>query len=287
MSAAMNTGTNAQKSVIKGAIRIDDVVKVYDPDGAAVRAVDHCSIDIPGGEICMIVGPSGCGKTTLLNAIAGFHGITSGKIYLDDELLCGPENLQAEPGSDRIVVFQNGALFPWKSNLENVVFGPMMAGKLSKAEVYEKAYSMMADAGLGGTEHSYPGELSSGLRRRVEIVRALMNDPKVLLFDEPYRALDSLTKSVMHEALLEIYYKNKVTIFFITHDLEEAIFLGHRLIIMSSRPCKPKKIVEVDIPHPRDYSVLTSTRFRELMEEAKGVVHEEAKKAFEAGETEG
>ena len=104
------------------------------------------------------------------------------------------------------------------------------------------------------------------MRRRVEIVRALMNDPKVLLLDEPYRALDSLTKSVMHEALLEIYYKNKVTIFFITHDLEEAIFLGTRVVIMTTRPCKPKKILDVDIPHPRDYSVLTSKRFRELME---------------------
>lgn len=273
--------------VTKGAILIDDVVKIYDPDGAAVMAVDHCSIDIPAGEICMIVGPSGCGKTTLLNAIAGFHGITSGSIHLDGELLCGPGKPQAVPGSDRIVVFQNGALFPWKTNLDNIAFGPMMEGKLSKEEIYDKARSMMADAGLSGTENNFPGEVSSGLRRRVEIVRALMNDPKVLLFDEPYRALDSLTKSVMHEALLEIYYRNKVTIFFITHDLEEAIFLGHRLIIMSSRPCKPKKIVDVDIPHPRDYSVLTSPRFREIMHEAKGVVHEEAQKAFDAGEKEG
>lgn len=279
--------TKMNKQATKGAIKINDVVKIYDPDGAAVMAVDHCSIDIPAGEICMIVGPSGCGKTTLLNAIAGFHGITSGEIHLDGELLCGPGKPQAEPGSDRIVVFQNGALFPWKTNLENICFGPMMAGKLTKEEILEKARSMMADAGLAGTENSYPGEVSSGLRRRVEIVRALMNDPKVLLFDEPYRALDSLTKSVMHEALLEIYYKNKVTIFFITHDLEEAIFLGHRLIIMSSRPCKPKKIVDVDIPHPRDYSVLTSTRFREIMNEAKGVVNEEARKAFAAGEKEG
>ena len=208
----------------RGAIRIDDVVKIYDPDGAAVMAVDHCSIDIPAGEICMIVGPSGCGKTTLLNAIAGFHSVTSGSIYLDDELLCGPEKPQAIPAPDRIVVFQNGALFPWKTNLDNVTFGPMMQGTMSKKEVEEKARSMMADAGLSGTEKNYPGELSSGLRRRVEIVRALMNDPKVLLFDEPYRALDSLTKSVMHEALLEIYYKNKVTIFFITHDLERRSF---------------------------------------------------------------
>jgi len=274
-------------AVSQGAIRIDDVVKIYDPNGAAVMAVDHCSIDIPAGEICMIVGPSGCGKTTLLNAIAGFHDITSGSIHLDGELLCGPGKPEAEPGSDRIVVFQNGALFPWKTNLDNIAFGPMMAGKQSKKEIYDKARAMMADAGLSGTENNFPGEVSSGLRRRVEIVRALMNDPKVLLFDEPYRALDSLTKSVMHEALLEIYYRNKVTIFFITHDLEEAIFLGHRLIIMSSRPCKPKKIVEVDIPHPRDYSVLTSQRFREIMSEAKDVVHEEAQKAFDAGEKEG
>ncbi|MDY7547698.1 ABC transporter ATP-binding protein [Glaciimonas sp. CA11.2] len=271
----------------RGAIRIEDVVKIYDPDGASVMAVDHCSLDIPAGEICMIVGPSGCGKTTLLNAIAGFHSISSGKIFLDGEMLCGPGKPQAEPGSDRIVVFQNGALFPWKSNLENVAFGPLMQGKMGKKEIYEKARSMMADAGLSGTEHNFPGEVSSGLRRRVEIVRALMNDPKVLLFDEPYRALDSLTKSVMHEALLEIYYKNKVTIFFITHDLEEAIFLGHRLVIMTSRPCRPKKILNVDIPHPRDYGVLTSLRFRQLMEETIEVVHEEAKKSFAAGEKEG
>jgi len=287
MSAVLQKAVKAEKGALKGAIRIEDVVKIYDPEGAAVMAVDHCSLDIPAGEICMIVGPSGCGKTTLLNAIAGFHSITSGKIFLDNELLCGPDKPMAQPGSDRIVVFQNGALFPWKSNLDNVAFGPLMQGKLGKKEIYDKARSMMADAGLSGTEHNFPGEVSSGLRRRVEIVRALMNEPKVLLFDEPYRALDSLTKSVMHEALLEIYYKNKVTIFFITHDLEEAIFLGHRLVIMSSRPCKPKKIIDVDIPHPRDYSVLTSTRYRQLMDETIELVHEEAKKAFSAGEKEG
>jgi NitT/TauT family transport system ATP-binding protein len=283
----MERSASRAQTASSGAIRIEDVVKIYDPDGAAVMAVDHCSLDIKAGEICMIVGPSGCGKTTLLNAIAGFHSISSGRIYLDDKLLCGPEKPMADPGSDRIVVFQNGALFPWKSNLENVAFGPLMQGKMSRKEIYEKARGMMADAGLGGTENNFPGEVSSGLRRRVEIVRALMNNPKVLLFDEPYRALDSLTKSVMHEALLEIYYKNKVTIFFITHDLEEAIFLGHKLVIMTSRPCRPKKILEVDIPHPRDYSVLTSRRFRELLEETSSVVHEEARKSFAAGEKEG
>ena len=286
MSAALNQ-VGKRPSDTQGAIRIEDVVKVYDPEGAAVMAVDHCSLNIASGEICMIVGPSGCGKTTLLNAIAGFHSITSGKIYLDDVLLCGDTKPMAEPGPDRIVVFQNGALFPWKTNLENVAFGAIMQGKLPKKEAYEKARGMMADAGLSGSEFNFPGEVSSGLRRRVEIVRALINEPKVLLFDEPYRALDSLTKSVMHEALLEIYYKNKVTIFFITHDLEEAIFLGHRLVIMTSRPCKPKLMLDVDIPHPRDYSVLTTRRFRELVDQTFDAVHEEAKKSFEAGEKEG
>ncbi len=288
MSAVMNRSTQPSKyGATRGAIQIKNVDKIYDPEGAAVQAVDNCTLDIPAGEICMIVGPSGCGKTTLLNAIAGFHSITSGEITLDGELLCGPGKPQAEPGSDRVVVFQNGALFPWKTNLENVAFGPIVQGKLNKKEAYEKARSLMADAGLGRSERNYPGEISSGVRRRVEIVRALMNDPAVLLLDEPYRALDSLTKSVMHESLLETYYKNKVTIFFITHDLEEAIFLGHRVVIMTSRPCRPKKILEVDIPHPRDYNALTSTRFRELMDETMDAVHEEAVKAFEAGEKEG
>jgi len=270
-----------------GAISIDQVVKVYDSGGAAVLAVDHCSLEIEAGEICMIVGPSGCGKTTLLNAIAGFHEITSGRILLDGAVLCSTERPKAEPGSDRIVVFQNGALFPWKTNLDNVAFGPVVQGQLSARQARQKARSMMADAGLSGVELNYPGEVSSGMRRRIEIVRALMNDPKVLLLDEPYRALDSLTKSVMHEALLEIYYRNKVTIFFITHDLEEAIFLGHKVVIMTTRPCKPKKTLEVDIAHPRDYSVLTSKRFRQLIEETNDAVHEEALKAFSAGEKEG
>jgi NitT/TauT family transport system ATP-binding protein len=283
----MNESVKTSPNMGRGQISIDNVVKIYDPEGAAVMAVDHCSLEIAAGEICMIVGPSGCGKTTLLNAIAGFHSINSGSITMDGQLLCGPGKPQATPGSDRIVVFQNGALFPWKNVLDNLMFGPVMAGKMSLKEIKEKAFSMMADAGLSGTENNFPGELSSGVRRRVEIVRALMNDPSVLLLDEPYRALDSLTKSVMHEALLDIYYKNKVTIFFITHDLQEALFLGNKVAIMTSRPCKPKKVLTVDIPYPRSYSVVTDQRFRDLMEETSELVHEEAKKSFAAGEREG
>ena len=270
----------------KGAISIRQVTKVYDPEGVNVLAVDNCSLEIAAGEVCMVVGPSGCGKTTLLNAIAGFHSISSGEIYLDDELLCGTGKPRAAQGADRVVVFQNGALFPWKSLLDNVAYGPIVQGRMSKSEARDKAAQMLAEAGLADVAKKYPGEVSSGMARRAEIVRALINDPKVLLLDEPYRAMDALTKSIMHESLLEMYDRTKVTIFFITHDLEEAIFLGDRVAVMTTRPCKTKKIVSVDIPRPRDYHVLSSNSFRLLVEETVEAVHEEAKKAFEAGERE-
>jgi sulfonate transport system ATP-binding protein len=271
----------------RGAIRIEAATKIYGDPKTGVMAVDHCSLVVPPGEITVVVGPSGCGKTTLLNAIAGFHSLTSGSIYLDDQLICGPGKPQALPGPERVVVFQNGALFPWKTNIENVAFGPIMQGRMSVRAALHQARVMMDEAGLIGVHNNYPGEISSGMRRRVEIVRALINEPKVLLLDEPYRALDSLTKSVMHEALLQTCYRNRVTVFFITHDLEEAIFLGDQVAIMTSRPCKPKKVLKIDLPHPRDYNILTSRRFRELMDETIDAVHEEAAKSFELGEREG
>ena len=270
----------------KGAISIRNVTKIYDPEGVNVMAVEDCSLEIAPGEVCMIVGPSGCGKTTLLNAIAGFHSITSGEIYLDGEMLCGPDKPIADQGADRMVVFQNGALFPWKTLLENVAYGPIVQGIMGKKEARDKAQDILAEAGLAEFSMKFPGEVSSGMARRAEIVRALINDPKVLLLDEPYRAMDALTKSIMHESLLEVYDRTKVTIFFITHDLEEAIFLGDRVVVMTTRPAKTKKIVNVAIKRPRDYTVLSSEEFRLLVAEAKGAVHEEAIKAFEAGERE-
>ena len=269
-----------------GALSIRNVTKIYDPEGVNVMAVDDCSMEIAAGEVCMIVGPSGCGKTTLLNAIAGFHSITEGEILLDGEVLCGPDKPKAEQGADRMVVFQNGALFPWKTLAENVAYGPMVQGKLEKPGALDKARQMLAEAGLGSVTEKYPGEVSSGMARRAEIVRALINDPKVLLLDEPYRAMDALTKSIMHETLLETYDRTKVTIFFITHDLEEAIFLGDKVHVVTTRPCKLKKTVDVNIPRPRSYETQSSEQFRLLMEEVNEAVHEEALKAFQAGERE-
>ncbi len=286
MTAPTDSIAGSQPVASKGAISIRNVTKIYDPDGVNVFAVDDCSLEIAAGEVCMIVGPSGCGKTTLLNAIAGFHSVTSGEIHIDGEFLCGPGKPLAEQGADRMVVFQNGALFPWKTLVDNVAYGPIVQERMSKAEAREKAKDMLAEAGIGDVAEKFPGEVSSGMARRAEIVRALINDPKVLLLDEPYRAMDALTKSIMHESLLEMYDRTKVTIFFITHDLEEAIFLGDRVAVMTTRPCKIKTIVDVDIPRPRDYHILSSERFRVLFEEAKDAVHEEAIKAFEAGERE-
>ena len=277
---------NTSKTEKKGALSIKNVTKIYDPAGVNVMAVDNCSMEIAGGEVCMIVGPSGCGKTTLLNAIAGFHSITEGSIHLDGELLCGPERPKAEQSAERMVVFQHGALFPWKTLQENVAYGPTVQKALSASQAMEKSGQMLAEAGLGNFIKKFPGEVSSGMARRAEIVRALINNPKVLLLDEPYRAMDALTKQIMHESLLETYDRTGVTIFFITHDLEEAIFLGDKVHIVTTRPCQLKKTVEVKIPRPRSYETQSSEKFRKLLVEVNDAVHEEAVKAFKAGERE-
>ena len=277
---------NTSKTEKKGALSIKNVTKIYDPTGVNVMAVDNCSMEIAGGEVCMIVGPSGCGKTTLLNAIAGFHSITEGSIHLDGELLCGPERPKAEQSAERMVVFQHGALFPWKTLQENVAYGPTVQKALSPSQAMEKSGQMLAEAGLGNLIKKFPGEVSSGMARRAEIVRALINNPKVLLLDEPYRAMDALTKQIMHESLLETYDRTGVTIFFITHDLEEAIFLGDKVHIVTTRPCQLKKTVEVKIPRPRSYETQSSEKFRKLLVEVNDAVHEEAVKAFKAGERE-
>ena len=277
---------NTSKTEKKGALSIKNVTKIYDPTGVNVMAVDNCSMEIAGGEVCMIVGPSGCGKTTLLNAIAGFHSITEGSIHLDGELLCGPERPKAEQSAERMVVFQHGALFPWKTLQENVAYGPTVQKALSPSQAMEKSGQMLAEAGLGNFVKKFPGEVSSGMARRAEIVRALINNPKVLLLDEPYRAMDALTKQIMHESLLETYDRTGVTIFFITHDLGEAIFLGDKVHIVTTRPCQLKKTVEVKIPRPRSYETQSSEKFRKLLVEVNDAVHEEAVKAFKAGERE-
>jgi len=269
----------------RGRLVIENAVKAYDTPAGPALAVDNCSLSVEPGEICMIVGPSGCGKTTLLNAVAGFHDLSSGRIALDGVEIAG-EGVQAEPGPDRVVVFQNGALFPWMTALDNVMFGPLAQGALGPAQARDKARAMMADAGLADAQDMYPAQMSSGIRRRVEIVRAMMNDPAILLLDEPYRAMDSLTRAMMHEALLEMHARRPVTILFITHDLEEAVFLGHRIVVMSARPCRPTLELDIDMPFPRKYAMTAGDAYRGYVQAALEAVHVEAVKSFAAGEKE-
>jgi NitT/TauT family transport system ATP-binding protein len=268
-----------------GAISIRNVSKTYDPFGVNVMAIDSCSVDIAPGEFCVIVGPSGCGKTTLLNAIAGFHDITQGEILLDDRPICTP-TFTAPPGSDRIVVFQNGALFPWSTVLDNVAYGPTVQGTAQKREARSRAQGLLSELGLPNIAHRYPNELSSGMRRRVEIARALINDPKVLLLDEPFRAMDALTKGVAQEFLLQVYDRVRKTVFFITHDLEEALFLADRVVVMTTRPGRIKCTLDVDFERPRTFHMRASKRYLELKTEVFAAVREEAAKAFQAGERE-
>jgi NitT/TauT family transport system ATP-binding protein len=268
-----------------GRISIRNVTKVYDPDGAKVLAVDDCSLEIAAGEFCVLVGPSGCGKTTLLNAVAGFHSISSGTIELDGRAICTATHTEA-PSAERIVVFQNGALFPWYTVLQNITYGPEVQGRMSRKQAQEQAHDVLAELGLSPIADRYPGELSSGMKRRVEIARALINDPKVLLLDEPFRAMDALTKGVVQEFLLRALDKVRKTVLFITHDLEEALFLGDRVVIMTTRPARVKKTILVDFPRPRTYKVRSSARYLELKAQVFDAVHEEARKAFEAGERE-
>ena len=220
----------------RGALRFDNVVKLYGGLKSGLLAVDGCSFDIDAGGICVVVGPSGCGKTTLLNAMAGFHEIDGGTITLDGEVLCGPDRPRATigPGPDRRVPERRA--FPLEDEPGERRVRPDRAAHDGARRRARQGARADGRRRAGRARGQLPGQISSGVRRRVEIVRALMNDPAVLLLDEPFRALDSLTKSVMHEALLEIYARNQVTIFFITHDLEEAIFLGTRVVVMTSRP---------------------------------------------------
>lgn len=279
-------GKDGQNQPEYGHIKIDNVGKIYDPEGIHVVAVENFSMEIKAGEFMVIVGPSGCGKTTLLNAIAGFSNLTSGNIYLDGQMIASPKIVQ-KPGADRTVVFQNGSLFPWKTVINNLIYGPVIQNKMSRDQAVDEAREIMANLGITrDIEDLYPGNLSSGMLRQIEIIRALINKPKVLLMDEPFRALDSTTKSYIHEYLLEVFEMTRTSIFFITHDLDEAIFLADRVGIMTTRPGTLKSIINVDIPRPRGIKALASKKYMDYKREAWEAVREESMKAFEAGERE-
>ena len=268
------------------AVAVEHVSKKYPTrrDGELL-ALDDCSIRIRPQEFFVLVGPSGCGKTTLLNIVAGFDTLTAGEVSLGSDVIAAP-GVTLAPGPDRMVVFQHGGLFPWMTVLENVCYGPIVQKQMTRAEASKEARTMLARVGLRDIEKSYPGEISSGMRRRVEIIRALIGRPRILLMDEPFRALDAINKSVVQEFLLQLFDSHPHTIFFITHDLREALFLGDRVGVMTTRPGRLKCIVDVGLPRPRSTEILDTPEFLRLKADVTEAVHEEALKAFVAGERE-
>ena len=266
-------------------LSIQHVGKVYMSRQGLTEALDDCSLDIRPRGFSVLVGPSGCGKTTLLNIVAGFDSVTQGEVTLGPDVIAAADRT-LRPGPDRLVVFQHGGLFPWMTVIENICYGPVIQKKAKTGDAREIARRMLAGVGLSGIENTYPGELSGGMRRRVEIIRALINRPKVLLMDEPFRALDALTKSVMHEFLLRLYDQEPYTIFFITHDLIEAIYLADTVSVMTTRPGRIKCVVDIKLPRPRSHRVLGSPEFLDYKARVTEAVHEEAVKAFLAGERE-
>ena len=254
---------------IPAKISFRNITKEFVPQsgGAAMKAIDGLSLDIAEKDFVCLIGPSGCGKSTLLNLIAGFEQATSGEVLLDGVGISGP-------GADRGVVFQEGALFPWLSVLDNVCYGPRRLG-VPRERYLADAHAMLDEVGLSAFAKHLPAELSGGMRQRVAIARALINRPPVLLMDEPFGALDPQTRVLMQEMLLKIWEHDNRTVLFITHDVEEALFLGTRVVVMSSRPGRVLEDVRADLPRPRDYSVLSHPDFVRIKGELFALVREQ------------
>lgn len=252
-----------------GNVEISEITRQFTrDDGETVLAIDNVSLTIEDDEFISFVGPSGCGKTTFLRIIAGLDHASSGEVFLDGNRILGP-------GPKVGMVFQEYSLFPWRTVLDNIAFGLEMRG-ISKQERYETARRYVVLVGLEQFEKSYPFELSGGMRQRVAIARALANDPDLLLMDEPFGALDAQTRNKMQTELLMIWERSKKTILFVTHSVDEAVYLSDRIVVMSPRPGRIRTIVPVMIPRPRNR---TAPEFGELRREVLGLIEETSKQA--------
>jgi ABC-type nitrate/sulfonate/bicarbonate transport system ATPase subunit len=254
-------------------LKIADItMKFRTRRGAEVLAVDDLSLEVADREFVSIVGPSGCGKSTLLRVVAGLVEPSSGEVLLNGRRIDGP-------GADRGMVFQSYTLFPWLTVQGNVEFGSRLKA-MAAAERARVAREYIEMVGLVGFEQHYPKELSGGMMQRVAIARALANDPDVLLMDEPFGALDAQTRIIMQELLVGLWQRTPKTIIFITHDIDEAIFLSQRVYIMTARPGRIKQTLDVDLPHPRSLDVITSPAFTALKRAVLDSIKEEGLKAI-------
>jgi NitT/TauT family transport system ATP-binding protein len=237
------------------------------------RALEPISLSVADNDFITILGPSGCGKSTLLRIVAGLDKASTGRVLLDGTEVVGP-------GPDRGMVFQSYTLFPWLSVADNIAFGLREKG-VAEAARRRVAHEWCARVGLSGFEGHYPKQLSGGMQQRTAIARVLVNDPKIMLLDEPFGALDNQTRALMQEMLLDIWQRETKTVLFVTHDIEESIFLASRVVVMSARPGRIKADVRIDLPYPRHYTVKTGPEFSALKARLTEEIRVEAVRAAE------
>jgi ABC-type nitrate/sulfonate/bicarbonate transport system ATPase subunit len=235
-------------------LRAEHLGVVFDRDGQALPVLEDINLDVEDSEFVCLVGPSGCGKSTLLNAMAGFLSPTSGSVRIDGEIVTGPD-------PRRILVFQERGVFPWLTVEGNIGFG---LSKLTHAERSQRIAHYVKTVRLEGFENSYPSDLSGGMKQRLQVARALAVNPDILFLDEPFGALDSITRVIMRGELLRIWQTERRTIIFVTHDIDEAVQLADRVVVLSSRPAQIKEVLTIDMAHPRNIS---SPRYLELRDE--------------------
>jgi NitT/TauT family transport system ATP-binding protein len=255
-----------------GRIEITDLGVAFGRNGRRIEAVRRFTLMTTPGEFVALLGPSGCGKTTVLNAVAGFVMPTSGRVMVDGRPV-------TEPGADRGMVFQQHSLFPWKTVLANVEFGLKMRG-IAARERAARARDYLNLVGLTGFERAYPRELSGGMQQRVGIARVLVNRPRVMLMDEPFGALDAQTRLAMQELLLGVWREVGTTVLFVTHDVDEALFLADRVAVMTARPGQIRDLLPVKLARPRSTEVIATPGFMALKARVLGQVREESGRAW-------
>ena len=253
-----------------------NVSKTFGAGPFAKEVIKDCSFTIESGKLTVMIGPSGCGKSSLIQLIAGFDQPTSGSITIGGRPITGP-------GKDRLVLFQESALFPWMTTWDNIMYGPRARGEDANSSS-EQAEFLLKKVGLEEFRDKYPAQLSGGMQRRAELARAMINKPEVMILDEPFRGLDHMSKELMWEYYAGLYEEDRNTNFFVTTDIDEAIFLADRLLIMTNLPTSTRSVIEVDIPRPRIIEdIADNERANEIKTEVMTLLHEEAMKSFSGG----
>lgn len=276
MSTPHETQTHAGATPVSdgsSAVELRNVCKGYGEAWERQEVISELSLVIQPGELTAVIGASGCGKSTLVNLVAGFEKPESGEILLDAKPVTGPSH-------DRMVVFQETALLPWLTAAQNVAFGPKIRGDMGAEELAQEVSRLLDKVGLTEFKDKYPLQLSGGMQRRAELARAMINRPLLMIMDEPFRGLDAMTRELMQEFFLRLFEESRRTNLFVTSEVEEAIFLADRVVVLSNRPATVREVMEISLPRPRDFHMLNSTEAFDYKREAMELLHEEALKGF-------